>query len=82
MSSYSPYCTIMTTKYFEHLFEIGIKYKRYKTVVKLFFTQCLGGDSSPIIKDLKKLVDSPPEKYGPNDWKLLVWVKNKVKGIW
>lgn len=83
MSSYSPYCTIMGFyNYLEHLLEIRIEYKGYRNVPRLFFTQCIGGNSNPIIKDLTKLVECPTEKYGSMDWKLLKWVDMKVKGVW
>jgi len=72
----------MTTKYLEHLFDIGIEIKRNKIAVKLFFISCIKGDSSPIIRDLDKLITNPFEKYGPNDWRLIKWVNKKVKGEW
>ena len=80
MSSYSPYCTIMTlVEYLEYLIIIRNEYNKYKRKIHLFFSKCLGGDSNPIIKDLDKLLKNPPEKYGPSDWKILRWTSEKVK---
>lgn len=67
------------TEYLEHILDIGLKYRKYVKTPHFFFIECLGGDISPIIKDLDKLIEKPIEKFEIMDWQSIGYILSKVK---
>ncbi len=69
-------------EYLEYLIDIGIDYNKYFATPQFFFTECLGGDCSAIIKDLYKLIEKPFKQYTKTDWEGVMYIlsKTKIKG--
>ncbi len=67
-------------KYLNYLLNIGIEYVKYMTRIHFFFTECIWGDVTPIIKDLEKLIDKPIKEYNAMDWQSVKYILSKVKG--
>jgi len=66
-------------EYLEFLLDVGLKYRKYITIPHFFFTQCIGGDMSPIIKDLDILIEKPIEKFDKIDWQSMTYILSRIK---
>ena len=58
----------------DYLLDIMIEYKKYKTKLHYFFSECIGGDVSSIIDDLKGLIEKPVKKYNRRDWQSVYYI--------
>ena len=63
-----------------YLLDIRLDYITHTNRVKFLFTEALGGDVSPMIKSLNKLLEKPIEEFTPRDWGTVTYVLLKTRG--
>ena len=65
-------------EYLNYLIDIGLSYADHRRRVLFFFSECVGGNVDPIIKDLDKLIEKPIKEFDKTDWVSVSYILSKA----